>query len=72
MTYTEKIIDVTTGEETIREYTAEEIAQFEADKAAFLEIENAKQQEKALKDAARQEVLDKLGLTADEVAALLG
>jgi hypothetical protein len=71
MTYTEKIINIATGEETIREFTKEEIARFEAEKAEFLAIENAKRQEEAAKNAARQVVLDKLGLTAEEAAALL-
>jgi hypothetical protein len=72
MTYLEKIINAETGEETLREYTAEEIAQVEKSKADAL-LENEKfAAEQASKDAARQAVLDKLGLSADEVAALLG
>jgi hypothetical protein len=51
-----------------REMTDAEFAQWKADKA---EAEaNAKTQ--AAKVAARQSVLDKLGLTKDEAAALLG
>ena len=68
MTYNEKIIDVTTGEETLRSYTPEEIAAVEAAKDKL----NQKAAEQATKDAAKQAVLDKLGLSADEVAALLG
>ncbi len=68
----EKIVDVTTGDEIIRPYTDDEIAFAEAEKAKIATWQNAKDAEKALKDAARQVVLDKLGLTADEVAALLG
>ena len=72
MTYTEKIIDIETGEETLREYTAAEIAEVEKAQAdAILENEKVTA-EQATKDAARQAVLDKLGLSADEVAALLG
>lgn len=71
-----KIYDVQTGQETFIEFTIEEIAQAEADQAAFLaEIENLKakrEAEQAAKDAAKQAVLDKLGLSIDEVAALLG
>ena len=72
MTYVEKIVDVTTGEETIRPFTAEEIAAVEAERAKAKTEGDALAQEQATKDAARQAVLDKLGLTADEVAALLG
>lgn len=51
-----------------REMTDSEFAQYELDK---IEIKTqAKLQ--AAKAAARQAVLDKLGLTADEAAALLG
>ena len=68
---TEKIIDVTTGEETNRPYTDEEIAAVEAEQA-IADAERIKRDaEQASKDAARQAVLDKLGLSADEVAALL-
>ena len=70
--YFERIIDSTTGEETIRPYTPEEIAQAEAQQAK-LEAELTKfNAEQTKRDAARQAVLDKLGLSADEVVALLG
>jgi hypothetical protein len=70
MKITEKIVDATTGEETIieRDETAEESKrrlEIEARNATIAAYE----QEKELK---RQAVLDKLGLTADEAAALLG
>jgi phosphopantetheinyl transferase (holo-ACP synthase) len=63
-----KIHNVETGEIIEREMTAEEIAQHKIDE------ENAKVRaaKLAAKNAAKQAVLDKLGLTADEVAALLG
>jgi hypothetical protein len=68
----EKIIDITTGEETIRPYTDEEIATVEASKVK-LAAEKAKiDAEQAVKAATRQAVLDKLGLSTDEVQALLG
>lgn len=72
MTYVEKIVDVITGEETIRPFTANEVAAIEADQAKTKAEGNARAQEQATKDAARKAVLDKLGLTAEEVAALLG
>jgi hypothetical protein len=72
MTYSEKIINAETGEETFREYTAEEIAEVEKSKAQAI-IDNEKfLAEQATKNATRQAVLDKLGLSADEIAALLG
>jgi hypothetical protein len=65
--YTEKIVDVTTGKVTIRQYTAEEIATIEAELA-----KNAAEKiEHEAKETARQAVLAKLGLTAEEAAALL-
>jgi len=70
--YKEKIIDVLTGEETLRDYTATEIAELEAIKAQREALQVQADVEQAAKDAAKQAVLDKLGLSADEVAALLG
>lgn len=69
MILTEKIYDVSTGETTFveREETAEEIANREKLEAAIAKHET----EMAAKAVARQAVLDKLGLTADEMAALL-
>ena len=72
MTYTEKIIDISTGQETIRPYTSEEIAAIEALQAELAEKIAQENAEQDAKNAARQAVLDKLGLKADEVAALLG
>ncbi len=61
------IHNVETGEVIEREMTADEIAQKESDKATAL----ARQQAEANKAAEKAAVLSKLGLTADEVAALL-
>ena len=66
------IHDAITGKTITRDFNAAELAQAKLDKA---EAEaQAKTQAEALtaKQAARQAVLDKLGLTADEAAALLG
>lgn len=66
----EKEFNCITGKETITERDetpAEEKARL--DHAKELAAFEAKMQAKAI---ARQAVLDKLGLTADEVAALLG
>lgn len=70
--YFERIIDATTGEETIRPYTKEEIKAVEALQAEMAAAKAEHDAEQAERDAARQAVLDKLGLSADEIAALLG
>jgi hypothetical protein len=70
MKITEKIVDAVTGEETIieRDETAEESKrrlEIEGRNAAIAAHEKERNEK-------RQAVLDKLGLTADEAAALLG
>ena len=62
MTYKIQIDDL------VREATADEAAQIEAREAEA----QARAEAAEAKAAARQAVLDKLGLTADEAAALLG
>jgi DNA-binding NarL/FixJ family response regulator len=60
------ILDASTGEVVEREFTAEEITEFETNQAAKLADETAK-------IAARQSALAKLaalGLTEEEIAAL--
>jgi hypothetical protein len=64
--YQEKIFNIETGEETWRDYTSEEIAEVEAGQAAAA-AEAAAAEAAA---AARIAVLEKLGLTTDEIAAL--
>ena len=67
---TAKIIqhDALTGNTIEREPTSKETLYF----AELAEQEIGKTQAQIAKAAARQAVLDKLGLTADEAAALLG
>ena len=72
MTLQKTIHDALTGETITRDFTADELAQYEADKAQALKNLADKAKADADKQAARQAVLKKLGLTADEVAALLG
>jgi len=64
-----KILDhnVETGEAIERDATAEEIAQ------AAIDLSNAEAREAAreAEAAAKQSILDRLGLTADEAALLL-
>lgn len=65
------IVDCSTGQTTIVPLTPEEIAQREADAAAYaarLHEEETAAQEAAV---AKQAVLDRLGLTADEAKLLL-
>lgn len=72
MTYFEKIVDVFTGEETLRPFTDDESTALDAEQALAAAEQAERETEQSAKAAARQVVLDKLGLTADEVAALLG
>jgi hypothetical protein len=62
MTYKIQIDDL------VRDATADEAAAIDAQRAEA----EAQAEAEAVKLAARQVVLDKLGLTADEAAALLG
>ena len=63
-----KIVNCETGEEIVRDATAEEIAQIKID-ADNVEIGKAEAEAKA---AQRQAILDRLGLTADEAKLILG
>ena len=63
-----KIVDCETGEEIIRDANAQEISEIEARQAAKTEI----QAEAEAKEAERQAILDRLGLTADEAKLILG
>ena len=58
--------------ETVREMTDAEYAQWQTDKATIEAQQQAQIEAAEARAAARQAVLDKLGLTADEAAALLG
>ena len=60
-------LDAQTGEVTLRDYTEAEAEQRTKDLAKHAALSEAEQDRKALK----AEVIAKLGLTADEVAALL-
>lgn len=67
-TYSEKIVNVETGEETWRNYTPSEILEIEKAQAEAA----AKAAELAEKEAARKAIFDKLGLTEEEAKTLLG
>ena len=62
-----QIIDCQTGEEIVREMTADELKQYEKDR---LDSEKAKAKAQAEADA-KAALLTKLGITADEAALLL-
>ena len=63
-----KIVNCTTGEEIVRDANADEIAQIklDADNAA------ARKAEAETKEAAKSAILDRIGLTADELKTILG
>jgi hypothetical protein len=63
-----KIVNVETGEEIIRDANADEITQMELDAA------NAKaiKAEAEAKEAAKAAILDRIGLTVDELKTILG
>jgi hypothetical protein len=58
--------------ETVRPMTDAELEQWLADKTKMDAQIEAQRKAETAKAAARQAVLDKLGLTANEAAALLG
>ena len=71
---TKVIVDCSTGVTTEVELTAEEIAQREADALAYAEqkaIEEAEAAAKAAAKANAEAKLAALGLTAEEIAALV-
>jgi hypothetical protein len=68
---TKLIINCETGEQTEVELTAEEVAQREADAKAYETEQKAKEAEAAAKAEAKAELLDRLGLTAEEAALLV-
>jgi predicted PhzF superfamily epimerase YddE/YHI9 len=72
MSYFETVLDLETGEQTIRQYTQAEIVEVEKTKASRIAEQAIRDAEQKVKDDAKTAVLTKLGLTADEVRALLG
>ena len=65
--YFEKIVNVQTGEETIREFTAEEIAKAKEEEAKA----NNRMAEMEARANARLSLLTKLGITEEEAKLLL-
>jgi hypothetical protein len=69
---TKVIVDCSTGETSIVELTAEEIAELEASRIAAEDQRQAAEAEAAVKAEAKAALLDKLGITAEEAQLLLG
>ena len=69
MKHIEKIFDVSTNQETTveRDFTADELAAYEADQAA----QAAAEAEAAAKATAKAALLTKLGITEEEAKLLL-
>jgi hypothetical protein len=63
-----KIVNCETGEEVIRDATNAEIAQIAKDKAET----DARKVEAEAKETAKAAILDRIGLTADELKTILG
>jgi hypothetical protein len=68
---TKLIINCETKEQIEVELTDEEIAQLEADRAKAEADKAAKEVEDAVKAEAKAELLDRLGITAEEAKLLL-
>ena len=66
------IHDVLTGKTITRDFNAAELAQLKLDQVEAKAQAKTEAETLTTKQATRQAVLDKLGLTADEAAALLG
>jgi hypothetical protein len=71
MADTKIVVDCSTGTVTEIELTAEEVAQREADAAAYAATKTAEEKAAADKATAKAALLAKLGITADEAALLL-
>jgi hypothetical protein len=68
---TKVIVDCSTGETSIVELTAEEIADLETARLAAEDQKAAAEAEAAAKAVAKAALLDKLGITEDEAKLLL-
>ena len=65
------IIDCVTVETITRDFNAVELAQYEKDKAQDIKDKADKEKAEEAKDRKRQEVLDRLGITAEELKTIL-
>ena len=71
-TLTKVVVDCSTGLTEVIPLTQEEIAELEIARVAAEDQRKAAEAEAAAKAEQRQEILDRLGLTADEAKLLLG
>ena len=71
MTLKTSEFDGLTGKNIVRDMTADEIAQREADNAKRAELAAAAEAEKEAKAIAKAALLERLGMTAEEAALLL-
>jgi hypothetical protein len=72
MADTKIVVDCSTGEVSEIELTAEEIAQREADAKAYADTKAQEEADAAAKAADKAALLERLGITAEEAALLLG
>jgi hypothetical protein len=72
MADTKIVVDCSTGEVSEIELTAEEVAQREADAKAYADEKAKEEADKAAKAADKAALLERLGITAEEAALLLG
>jgi len=72
MADTKIVVDCSTGEVSEIELTAEEVAQRAADAKAFADARAAEDADKAAKAADKAALLERLGITEEEAALLLG
>jgi hypothetical protein len=67
-----KLIDVSTGSEIDREMTDEEFDQYKIDQANAIADKAKAETEAKAKATAKAAILDRIGLTADELKTILG
>ena len=72
MADTKIVVDCSTGEVSEIKLTAEEVAQREADAKAFADAKAQEEADAAAKAADKAALLERLGITAEEAALLLG
>ena len=72
MADTKIVVDCSTGEVSEIELTAEEVAQRTADAKAYADTKAQEEADAAAKAADKAALLERLGITAEEAALLLG
>lgn len=72
MALTKLVIDAAVGTELIVELTADEITEHNAAEAAAVKKQKDSESNEMAKAAARQAVLDRLGLTEEEAQLIIG